>query len=283
MDDLRKRIRENAVYRTYKTGMSRIISYLPVRRNKVIFDNFGGRGYGDDPKYIAEELRKKHPELKLIWVTSDMSLKFPDGIKKVKYGTLRATYHWATASIWVDNIKSSIKVKKKPEQYYIQTWHSTLGLKKNEKDAKTLTEKYKKQAMEDAEVTDLMYSDNDFRLDKYKNRYWYHGEVIKCDVPRMSIMIRPTEDIREKVYHAFGVELRKKIVLYAPTFRKKAELNTYIFDYGRCMDMLEDRFGGEFIMLLRLHPNEARCAKTLEIYDGKKLFLLLITRICRSC
>lgn len=271
MNGLKRLIRENVIYRAYKRQMSRLISYLPVKSNKVIFDNFGGRGYGDDPKYIAEELRIKQPQLKLIWVTSDMSIQLPHGIKKVKYGTLRAAYHWATAKVWVDNIKSSIKVRKKPEQFYIQTWHSTLGLKKNEQDAKTLTEKYKKQAIEDAAITDLMYSDNDFRLDKYKKRYWYHGEVIKCDVPRMSIMIKPAQGIREKVYCAFKIEPDKKTVLYAPTFRKKSEPEAYLFDYDRCISVLEEKFGDEFVMLLRLHPNEARYAMELEVYDGKKI------------
>lgn len=272
MADLKKMIRENPVYKGYKDIMTKLVARFPINHKKVIFDNFGGRGYGDDPKYIAEELRKKYPELKLIWVTSDMSIQLPDGIQKVKYGTVRAAYHWATSKVWVDNIKSSLKVKKKPQQYYIQTWHSTLGFKKNEQDAKTLTEKYKRQAIDDASRTDLMYSDNDFRLDKYKNRYWYSGEVIKCDVPRMSIMLNPQQDIKKKVRQTFGIGQEKRIVLYAPTFRKTSDLNTYLFDYDLCMKTLEERFGGDFIMLIRLHPNEARYKNMLHVYDGKKVF-----------
>ena len=32
---------------------------LPIVKNKVVFDNFGGKGYGDDPKYICEQLRSQ--------------------------------------------------------------------------------------------------------------------------------------------------------------------------------------------------------------------------------
>ena len=31
---------------------------VPVKNNKVVFDNFAGRGYGCNPKYIAEALHK---------------------------------------------------------------------------------------------------------------------------------------------------------------------------------------------------------------------------------
>ena len=30
------------------------LALLPARDHKIVFDNFGGRGYGCDPKYIAE-------------------------------------------------------------------------------------------------------------------------------------------------------------------------------------------------------------------------------------
>ena len=272
MNKLREMIRKNRLYKEYKSKMVELVSHFPVDPQKVIFDNFGGRGYGDDPKYIAEELRKMHPELRLIWVTSDMSEQFPKGIKKVKYGTIRAAYHWATAKVWVDNIKSSVKVRKKPEQYYIQTWHSTLGLKKNEQDAETLSEKYVERAMYDASITDLMYSDNDFRINKYKTRYWYSGEVIKCDVPRMSIMLRSGKWLKERVCHNFGIRQDMKLVLYAPTFRRDTEISTYVFDYRKCIKVLENRFGGRFVMLLRLHPNEAEYETALAAYNTEKIF-----------
>ncbi|WP_171339065.1 CDP-glycerol glycerophosphotransferase family protein, partial [Acinetobacter baumannii] len=42
--------------------------WLPLNKRKVVFDNFGGRGYGDNPKYIADELLKQDENLDLVWV-----------------------------------------------------------------------------------------------------------------------------------------------------------------------------------------------------------------------
>ncbi|WP_220514128.1 CDP-glycerol glycerophosphotransferase family protein, partial [Streptococcus pneumoniae] len=43
---------------------------LPVRlkNNKILFINFNGKGYGDNPKSICEYLRTTYPELDLVWL-----------------------------------------------------------------------------------------------------------------------------------------------------------------------------------------------------------------------
>ena len=41
-------------------------SWLPLNKRKLVFDNFGGRGYGDNPKYIADELLKQDNLLKIV-------------------------------------------------------------------------------------------------------------------------------------------------------------------------------------------------------------------------
>lgn len=272
MKNLKRIISKCKIYKYFKKKVILLMYYLPVNSKKIVFDNFGGRGYGDDPKYIAEELRKGYPELKLIWLTSKMNIELPKEIKPVKYGTIRAAYHLSTARIWIDNIKSSIKVKKKPNQYYIQTWHSTLGFKMNEQDAEFLPSKYVEEAKKDAARTDLMYSNNDFRIDKYKRRYWYSGPVIKCDVPRMGILYNCPKELRRKVYSKYSIADNKKIVLYAPTFRKNSNLELYKIEYESIISTLEDKFDTEFVMFIRLHPNEADRSKEFIREDNVKVF-----------
>ena len=134
------------------------LAIFPVREKKIVFDNFGGRGYGCDPKYIAEELLKRNESLDLVWLTKDIKCELPEGIRPVRYGSIRAMYELATAKVWIDNIKNAIRLPKKRNQYYIQTWHSSLGLKRNEQDAEFLKKTYVRRAKRDAAVTDLMYS-----------------------------------------------------------------------------------------------------------------------------
>ena len=37
-----------------------LLKWLPVNRKKIVFNNFRGHGYGDSPKYIAEENMAKY-------------------------------------------------------------------------------------------------------------------------------------------------------------------------------------------------------------------------------
>ena len=258
-----------ALYELLKRGIYGILPRLPICTKKIIFDNFAGKGFGDDPKYIALELLRRDPSLKMYWVLSNPADPLPKGIRPLKRHGFMTAYHFHTAKVWVDNVKDYVKPEKRPQQYYIQTWHSTLGFKKNEQDALTLDETYVALAKRDAAQTDLMYSNNDFRLDKYRNRYWYKGEVRKCSVPRMSLLVNTPADIKQKVRDAFGIG-SEQIALYAPTFRDNIRYADYAMDVKRCISALEKRFAGEpFVMLVRLHPGEYRRFGYAPQDDGK--------------
>lgn len=246
--------------KAYWTACEKILSFLvivPVKKNKIVFDNFGGRGYGCDPKYIAEELLKKDEKLDLVWLAYNRSERFPEGIRAVPYGGIRAAWELATAHVWVDNFKSGIKIPKKKNQYYIQTWHSSLGLKKNEGDAPGLDRAYVRKSRRDASMTDLMYSNNVFRAEKYRNSFWYDGEVIRCGHPRNGILLHTPSSVVEKVREYFQVPEKKKILLYAPTFRAKGGSEVYHLNIKTCLKALEDKFSGEYVCFFRMHPNVA--------------------------
>lgn len=262
---------KNIAFRALRKGLTILFGFLPVNPRKLVFDNFGGKGFGDDPKYIAQELLRRDPSLKIYWLVKGEPMVFPREIRTIPVGSIRANYHFCTAAVWVDNIKNNPKPPKKPGQFYLQTWHSTLGFKKNEADAPTLDQNYINKSKADAKKTDLMYTNNDFRLDKYRNCYWYSGPVIKCDVPRMSILLNPPAGLRESIRSCFGIPAEHKVVLYAPTFRKKTNLDVYRFDLESCLDTLEQKFGGRFTALIRLHPNESGRAGELMAHPSERI------------
>lgn len=236
-----------------------VCSFLPLQR-KIVFDNFGGRGMGDDPKYIALYIKEHYPDVKLIWLLADMNTPMPAGITPVNIYSHKAKYHLFTAKIWVDNIKNFRKTPKRKGQFYLQTWHGgILGLKLAEAQIEeTLQSDYVKAAKKDASLTDLMYSDNDFVKSIFEKEFWYEGEVLKCDVPRVSIIMHPAKELRARVMKAFNIPTDKRVVMYAPTWRDLEDSSLFVWDYERILDALSSRFGGDFVMLLRLHPNLAK-------------------------
>ena len=55
---------------------------LPVKRNRVVFCSYYGRGFSDNPKAIAQDLLKCGEDLDLIWLVKDEkeAASLPQGI-----------------------------------------------------------------------------------------------------------------------------------------------------------------------------------------------------------
>lgn len=231
------------------------IRLLPLQK-KIVFNSFHGRGFCDDPKYIYLELEKRNLPIKYIWLVNDLNLDMPPKIKKIKINSWRAYYHYLTAKIWIDNEKSNIKPKKRKGQFYLQTWHGSFGIKKVEQAIEEkLPQDYVMVAKEDSSKTDLMYANHQFQMNLFKTSFWYNGKVIHSGLPRLSIVLHPNKRTKEKIYKEFDMPKNKKIILYAPTFRKNYSLDPYLWDYRLILSEMRKKFREDFVMLIRLHPN----------------------------
>lgn len=228
---------------------------LKIDKKKIVFCNFYGNGYGDSPKYIAEYIIKKNLDYKLVWlVKKEIVEKFPKEIEIVKYGSLRSMYELATAKIWIDNTRKKICPYKKKKQYYIQTWHSPLRLKKIEADAiDELPIQYIKSAKRDSKNIDLILSGCDFSYNIYKNSFWYNGEIIRSGTPRCDILFNINEhfNIKKQICSKYNVDITKKIILYAPTFRNNFNI-VQEFNFNKFSKLIN--INDEYQILLKLHP-----------------------------
>ena len=234
---------------------------LPINPQKIVFSSYCGRGYGDNPKYISEELLKMGANYQMIWIiNADKEAKsLPTGIIPCRLGSLRWIYHLATAKIWVDNCRKPFYYKKKG-QYYIQTWHG-FALKRIEKDVEdNLDDIYVKLAKKDSRFTDIIISDSKFMTSIYEKSFWYDGKIVEWGSPRNDIFNLPggLEESKKKIYSFYDIPQNCKIVLYAPTFRADGSLTPYKIDLERLKLACEIKFGGEFVVLVRLHPNIAK-------------------------
>ncbi|MDE7213056.1 MAG: CDP-glycerol glycerophosphotransferase family protein, partial [Anaeroplasmataceae bacterium] len=217
------------------------------------------------PKYIAEEFIKQKLDYKLVWLVRDMSSVFPKEIKKVKYGSLRAYFELATAKIWIDNIRNGLRTPKKKKQFYIQTWHGSIPLKKIERAAEDLLDKgYIKKAKKDGKITNLMLSNSKWATELYRNDFWYNGPILEAGVPREDVLVGNVEIYKKKVLDFFNVQSNTNIVLYAPTFRQVRNMQNFTFDYEAVVQELERKFNDNYVILIRLHPNDAMLYKNIK-------------------
>lgn len=259
------------IYKLMNALRRRVVWYvcwlLPVQKNKVIASSYYGKGYGDNPKYIVEELLRDSSEYKIVWVVQDKDLvePLPNGVIPCLKDSIKYIYHITTAKVWIDNCRKSFFYKKK-SQFYIQTWHG-FALKRIEKDAElALSKSYVSQAKKDSENVDIIISEASMMTRMYKNSFWYSGEVVEWGSPRNDVIIDKVSALKNKstVYEYYGINLEKRTILYAPTFRSNKSLEPYALDYVRVIKACQKRFGGSFVFLVRLHPNISKLSGFVE-------------------
>ena len=254
-------------------SLFQLFHLYPINKKSVVICNVWG--FGDNAKYVTEELvkrRRKIQSYEIIFITNNtQNAKAPEGVRVLKTNSTRAIMALATARIWVDNNRKENYIRKRKGQYYIQTWHGGIALKKIEKDyAEKLGEKYITNAKRDSKMADLFVSNSRFCTNLYHNSFWYQGEVIECGSPRNDILLNSDPMVLTEIRTRLGVKSNVKIAIYAPTYREGNDTEPYNLDFGNVLTTLEERFGGEWVIAVRLHPLVSEQSEFLN-YDERVL------------
>lgn len=263
---------------------------FPVKKNLVVFCSVWG--YGDNARYAAEELcrrkraaRKtageagcgKRADMEIVFITNHPE-QVPRGLpmRALKTNSPAAILALSRARVWADNNRKEGYIRKRRGQYYIQLWHGGIALKKIEGDcAQALGEAYIKRARKDSKNTDLFVSNSAFCTQMYRRAFWADCEIAEWGSPRNDRFVRETDGMASAVLHAPAGENaekgrgtaasaaeaekektkanRTKTAVYAPTYRGKRK-NYCDFDAAMLRAALGARFGGEWEILVRLHP-----------------------------
>lgn len=259
--------------RIWRARLQSIPFYLsrifPVKKNKIVFCCIEGTtGYTCNPKYIAEELirlNKKaepHKRFELVWLVDDISRKFPDEIRVV-YNCLRnRAYELSTARFWIDNSRKQLEVRKRKGQVYIQTWHAKLGFKPTCLDRGTSFSRIAYLvSSHDSSMIDYVLSNSAWYDNTLPTGMIYNGPTLRTGSPRCDILVNGRTGLRAQVRKAYSLSENTRILMYAPTFRGGSQggrrtiaLSQGFPDYQELKNGLERRFGGQWVIFLRLHP-----------------------------
>ena len=242
-----------------------VLSLLPKNGNKAVCQSFYGRGYSDSPKAVADELLARG--WRVYWTVKgpQEAATLPPGVTPLVVESPRAIFHLCTAGVWVDNCRKWAYTQKRGNTCYVQTWHG-FPLKRIEGDAAdALPGDYLRAAKKDSRMGDLFLSNSRFLTDIYRRGFWYEGAVLEEGFPRNDMLSRPQPELAEKVRQALDLPRDRRLLLYAPTFRKDKGLSAYDMDYARCVRALERRFGGRWLILAKLHPNIAEKAAQMNL------------------
>lgn len=238
--------------------LRRLISaFCPVSNRKVLFIGYYGTQYGCNPKYLSRALSVKN-DVDIVWAFTepDKHSEYTEG-SKVRFGSLRFFYDLYTARVIVSNYRMPLWFKKRKGQKYVQTWHSSLRLKKVEGDtAVTLADNYIRMAKQDSAQTDLFISGCRFSSDTFRRAFWYSGEILELGTPRTDSIINP-EYLRSEICCKMGIDASCKYILYAPTFRNNHCFDCYNIDFTSIINAM----GGNCKFFVRLHPHLQHLSK----------------------
>ena len=215
-----------------------------------------GNKYNCNPKYLSEYMVDHCPEWDVVWALANPEKYDIKGVRKVKFPSLRYFYELATCRIFVTNLRMLKHFQKRKGQFYIQLWHGSLCTKMIEKDAEnTLSPNYIKRAKRDSQQMDILISGCQKMTDIFSNCFWYDGPILPSGNPRQDIMFGNNKHIIKHVRKKLKINESTKILLYAPSFRKDHNLEYYNLDCSKLCEVFQNKFGGKWKTLIRLHPN----------------------------
>lgn len=262
-----------------------VVFYLcrifPVKKKLISVCCFEGKGgFGCNPKYIVEELHKRNHDYQFVWFVNDMQKEFPDYVKKVSNTLWNRAYWLSTSKIWIDNYRKPYGTIKRKNQYYFQTWHGTIGFKSTGLLRKKAFSKMAYLVSKnDSNMIDYVIIDSKWCEIMDPKALVYSGKFLKTGSPRCDVLYGDKTEIRKKFREKFDLSPDENIVMFAPTFREKSDNGVrsvyseeWTIDFERMILNLEKRFGGNWCLCLRIHPQLAeRIVKKHKIVSKIKI------------
>ncbi len=246
----------------------------PVKKNKIVFSQFGGKGYGCNPKAICDEFLRRGGDYELVWLLNKATKKkdahIPAGVRVVKGNA--AVKELMTAKVWINNIHFQNLLKKgvykRKETIYLNTFHGGITLKNEGKDKHSYKETEELSIKEqmyrkDSEFVDYITSGCEMEEHVLEEFFYGHGEILRLGDARTDVLINGSPEIEKEVRDFYQIPEGTKIAIYAPTFRSDMSLKWYDLNYDRVLDKLEEKYGCPWKMLIRLHPRLADKSKEL--------------------
>jgi CDP-glycerol glycerophosphotransferase len=243
-------------------------AYYPVQfraplRDAIVFISWKGKQCTDNPRGIADELRRRGDDREHIWVVTDPATPLPEGATVVLANTQAYFEALARSRYVIANDDMPPHYRKRDGQTYLQTWHGT-PLKRIGFDvprpqfASGAT--YLDHLADDVAKWDLLLSPNSFSTPIMRRAFHFDGEVCEYGYPRNDLMSRSdSAQLAGTVRERLGLPDGKRVVLYAPTWRDNQfyASGRYRFDLRLDLERAWRALGDDYVILLRGHHQMA--------------------------
>lgn len=231
----------------------------PVEKNKIFICIGAHGGHG---RQISQKLIEMKPDLDIVWAVENEDIVIPEGIRTVLLRNVKEFIREIeTAYMWIYPQMIPGYVQKRPEQIYIQIKHwASVTLKAfycGDERALKIPGMYESY-LHNNKAIDYILVGSKFDEETCRKGFDFHGECIYVGSPRTDVLF--LKDIRGKVYSYYGINEDVHALLFCPTFRAanndstSARMKSVDIDFELLEETLKRKYGGEWIIFLRIHP-----------------------------
>lgn len=266
------------LYRT--TAKIRDISYTIINKltnkNKInneylYFDSFAGKDFNDNPYYIFKYLFHNYPNYNFIWAfkSNEKMLEFKkqypnDNVIVVKYKSLQHFKYLNKAILWIVNYKTPPYFKKNKNSIYLQTWHGIplkkLGCDIEDKNQTFYRSHQTYQQMcntyqDEAIKCNYFIGPSKYACDKFISAFHLDkNKLVKVGYPRNEQLYLYKDDQQLKTSLKNTLGLKKKVILYAPTWRDdNSNLSGYKSNNNLNFDLFYQELKDNYQIIYRPH------------------------------
>ncbi|MCQ2551221.1 MAG: CDP-glycerol glycerophosphotransferase family protein [Clostridia bacterium] len=228
-----------------------LIKLLPTRKNRVIFLSRQDSQLSLDFRLLKEELEKEDVDIKYI------CSRLGDGDKNyLKFGLamLKSMVYLATARVCViDAYWPAVSMlKHKKDLCVIQMWHALGKIKKS--GYQTLDKEFGRSK----KMSELLNMHEGYTYIVAGGKAWNpmymasfnttEDKLVNIGLPRIDHLLSTRDSNREKVLSIYPEFKDKKVILYAPTFRRN--------DSNAWEKLLEEIDFEQYYLIVKAHPNQ---------------------------
>ncbi|MCX2456200.1 CDP-glycerol glycerophosphotransferase family protein [Lacticaseibacillus nasuensis] len=245
---------------------------------KVFVESFHGTNFSGDPKYLALEYQREHPNA-TIYVSSINSLVDLEirryGFTPLRTGSKYYVYRFMQCKYIVINGNSLDMAGKLPGQVFIQTWHG-FPMKKMVNDLED-----RKQRKRESEAFaprmqkwDFLTASSDYNVELLRSAFALSEnpqlKVLANGTPKNAYLLAHADDQIEKdrifeKYFNRPATHDKKFILFCPTWRKGGRDEVSELNLVDVIHALPD----EYELIVKLHPNEGGLRKEYSDLDDR--------------
>ena len=197
---------------------------IPKKKDLVLFGAFNGTYFGDNTGILFQFILKKHPELRVIWLTNSSTVIQEVkqlGGEAYKRRSLQGIFLSLICPVYltshsIKDVLMFVPIKKRPKHIYL---HHGIPLRKGWLDLKNAPKSAIRSTYEKIRATNFMIAPSEFAAQQQNKLIPIGIDKFKITgLPRNDVFLDTSLDL-DAVKKKLALDTFQKRILYAPTWR----------------------------------------------------------------